>query len=110
TRDPARTVAKTLTVPIRELASYRRVIISPDAELHHLPFELLTNAAGSELLESHVVSYVPSDRCSRFCATDRLANCRHERRSRLAPRPMPRRFRPVTLRLPVAYTTWTSSN
>jgi CHAT domain-containing protein len=36
------------------------VIVSPDGILHHLPFELLETKSGRRLLESHVVSYVPS--------------------------------------------------
>jgi hypothetical protein len=39
--DEARTLAAVLTGSVRELADYKRVIISPDAELHHIPFELL---------------------------------------------------------------------
>lgn len=45
---------------IPELATHRRVIVSPDAELHQIPLELLITARGGRLLESHVVSYVPS--------------------------------------------------
>jgi CHAT domain-containing protein len=58
--DEARTLAAAMTDSVRELASHRRVIVSPDAELHHLPFELLPNPGGRRLLETHVVSYVPS--------------------------------------------------
>jgi len=60
TRDQARALAAVLIGSVRELASYKRVIISPDAQLHHLPFELLPHVDGRRLLETHVVSYVPS--------------------------------------------------
>jgi CHAT domain-containing protein len=36
------------------------VIVSPDAELHRLPFELFVHGTGRRLLETHVVSYAPS--------------------------------------------------
>jgi CHAT domain-containing protein len=36
------------------------LVISPDGALHNLPFELLASSDGRTLLESHVVSYVPS--------------------------------------------------
>ncbi len=45
---------------VAELKSRRRVIVSPDGELHQVPFELLTLGAGRRLLESHIVSYAPS--------------------------------------------------
>jgi CHAT domain-containing protein/tetratricopeptide (TPR) repeat protein len=54
------TLSATLLDPVRELTMYPRVIISPDGELHYLPFELLAHKAGRRLLETHVVSYVPS--------------------------------------------------
>lgn len=50
----------TLLGPLRELARASRVIVSPDGELHQVPFELLPNTFGRRLLETHVVSYVPS--------------------------------------------------
>lgn len=54
------TVAKVLLDPLHELSTRERLIVSPDGDLHHLPFELLVGAAGKRLLETHVVSYVPS--------------------------------------------------
>jgi CHAT domain-containing protein len=56
----ARTVSATLLTRIPELARHRRVIVSPDGELHQLPFELLPASSGQALLHSHVVSYTPS--------------------------------------------------
>lgn len=56
----ATTLANALLGSIPELKSNRRLLVSPDAELHHLPFELLTMQDGRRLLDSHVVSYAPS--------------------------------------------------
>lgn len=53
-------LAATLLAQIPELKGRTRVIICPDAELHHVPFELLPGLDGNRLLESHVLSYVPS--------------------------------------------------
>ncbi|MGE4222287.1 MAG: CHAT domain-containing protein [Vicinamibacterales bacterium] len=53
-------LASTLIAPITELKSRRRIVVSPDGPLHSLPFELLPSPDGVPLLESHVVSYVPS--------------------------------------------------
>jgi CHAT domain-containing protein len=53
-------LAQTLLAPLRELRSHRRLLIGPDGVLHNLPFELLAISGGQTLLESHVVSYVPS--------------------------------------------------
>jgi CHAT domain-containing protein/Tfp pilus assembly protein PilF len=53
-------VGEVLLGPVPELASRHRVIISPDGDLHSLPFELLARPPGRRLLDSHVVSYVPS--------------------------------------------------
>jgi CHAT domain-containing protein/predicted negative regulator of RcsB-dependent stress response len=60
TGSEARGLAAALVDPIRELPAWARIIVSPDGELHHVPFELLIDAAGHRLLETHVVSYVPS--------------------------------------------------
>jgi len=49
-----------LFAPITELATHTRLIVSPDAELHRVPVELLRVGAAASLLETHVVSYVPS--------------------------------------------------
>lgn len=53
-------LATAVVAPITELKSHRRVLIGPDGTLHGLPFELLPSGNGAPLLESHVVSYVPS--------------------------------------------------
>jgi CHAT domain-containing protein/tetratricopeptide (TPR) repeat protein len=53
-------LAATLLAPITELKSYERFLIGPDGGLHGVPFELLPSASGTPLLETHVVSYVPS--------------------------------------------------
>jgi hypothetical protein len=45
---------------VSELTTHNRVIISTDGELHSVPFEVLVTAAGERLVQSHVVSYVPS--------------------------------------------------
>jgi CHAT domain-containing protein len=45
---------------IPELATQKRVVVSPDGDLHQLPFELLVDASGEALLQTHTVSYSPS--------------------------------------------------
>jgi len=42
------------------LEAKTRIVVVPDGELNRLPFELLTTATGSMLLESHAISYSPS--------------------------------------------------
>jgi tetratricopeptide (TPR) repeat protein len=54
-----RTAGATL-LAIPELATKPRLVISPDGDLNNLPFELLTDATGKPLLDSHVVSYTPN--------------------------------------------------
>lgn len=49
----------TLLAPVAELSSHPKVIIVPDGELHLIPFESLM-ANGRYLIESHVVTVVPS--------------------------------------------------
>ncbi|MEO8502138.1 MAG: CHAT domain-containing protein, partial [Vicinamibacteria bacterium] len=56
----ARSLGEMLLGVIPEIASRARVVVSPDGILHQLPFELLVIASGRPLIESHVVSYVPS--------------------------------------------------
>jgi tetratricopeptide (TPR) repeat protein len=58
--DSARRVGALLLEHLPELASRPRLIVSPDGDLHQLPFELLVGASGRPLLRTHVVSYVPS--------------------------------------------------
>lgn len=53
-------VSDALLAEIPELNSHRRVIVSPDGSLHHLPFELLSSTPDKRLLETHVVSYTAS--------------------------------------------------
>jgi CHAT domain-containing protein len=55
----ANDVGAQLLSQIPEVSRHRRVIISPDGNLHQLPFELLTSD-GRRLLDAHVVSYTPS--------------------------------------------------
>jgi CHAT domain-containing protein len=45
---------------LKELDGRTRVILSPDGELHQVPFELLPGPTGRRLLETHVLSYIPS--------------------------------------------------
>ena len=59
-QDQAKSAGAVLLTGIPELASHGRVIISPDGDLHHLPFEILVGASGRSLLETHIASYVPS--------------------------------------------------
>ena len=56
----ARRAGEILLDQIPELAERPRVIVSPDGDLHQLPFELLVTASGARLLQTHIVSYVPS--------------------------------------------------
>ncbi|MCC6178181.1 MAG: CHAT domain-containing protein [Chloroflexi bacterium] len=45
---------------VKELSEHDALVVSPDAELHQVPFELLDAGSGKALLQSHSVSYVPS--------------------------------------------------
>jgi CHAT domain-containing protein len=45
---------------VPEISRKKRLIISPDAEFHQVPFELLIDRSGKRLLESQVISYIPS--------------------------------------------------
>lgn len=56
----ARRAGQMLLDEMSELAVHNRLIISADAELHSVPIELIVTAGGKRILESHVVSYVPS--------------------------------------------------
>lgn len=58
--DDAASLGKALFGSMPELKAKRRLLVSPDGELHNLPFELLNPDAGQRLLESHVISYIPS--------------------------------------------------
>jgi CHAT domain-containing protein/tetratricopeptide (TPR) repeat protein len=56
----SRRLGELLIGSLPELRTRQRLIVSPDAELHQVPFELLTQADGRTLLETHVISYAPS--------------------------------------------------
>jgi len=43
-----------------DLAGKRRWLISPDGELHRLPFETLADSSAKRILDSKIVTYVPS--------------------------------------------------
>lgn len=75
----AASLAGILVGSMPELATRRRLLVSPDAELHHVPFELLTTGTGRLLLDSHVVSYVPSGSVLAVLRSDkpRPASSRH---------------------------------
>lgn len=60
TTTKARALGVALLGSVKELQGRARIIVSPDAELHHVPFELLPGSTGPRLLETHVLSYVPS--------------------------------------------------
>jgi CHAT domain-containing protein len=49
-----------MLLAIPELAKKPRLVISPDGDLNNLPFEVLPDATGKPLLDSHVVSYTPN--------------------------------------------------
>jgi CHAT domain-containing protein len=55
-------LSATLLNDIRELSSFRRLVVSADGSLQQVPFELLEqpSANSRRLLDTHVVSYTPS--------------------------------------------------
>ncbi|MEP0848122.1 MAG: CHAT domain-containing protein [Phycisphaerae bacterium] len=55
-----RALGAALLDPISEIRSATRIVVSPDGELHQVPFDLLVPRSGRPLLDSHVVSYAPS--------------------------------------------------
>lgn len=57
--EEARALAKVVLPAMPELRGRSRLLVSPDGELHHVPFDLLV-LNERRLLDSHVVSYVPS--------------------------------------------------
>src|SRR5262249_38691279 len=59
-RDEAQALGSALFDRVPEVSRKGRLIVSPDADLHQLPFELLVDRSGKRLLETHVVSYIPS--------------------------------------------------
>ena len=48
--------------PVQELRNKTKLIVVPDGVLHRVPLEVLIDSTGKKMLESHVVSYVPSSR------------------------------------------------
>jgi CHAT domain-containing protein len=59
-RSEARTVGQILLDRLPEIAARKRIVVSADGDLHQLPFEVLVTESGKLLLDSHVISYVPS--------------------------------------------------
>ena len=59
-RSESRNAGELLLDRIPELATQKRIVVSPDGDLHQLPFELLVDASGKALLQTHTVSYSPS--------------------------------------------------
>jgi CHAT domain-containing protein len=60
TTDASRRLRDAALGGIGELTSSTTVIVSPDAELHQVPFEVLTAPSGSMLLATHAVAYASS--------------------------------------------------
>ena len=58
--NPARALYQSLLAPIDEIHKKVNLIVVPDGALHRLPLEVLIDSAGKKLLETHVLSYVPS--------------------------------------------------
>lgn len=56
----ARQLYAVLLGPIKSLRSRSRVVVIPDGILHLVPFDALRNQDGKYLLESAVITYVPS--------------------------------------------------
>jgi CHAT domain-containing protein len=56
----AKRVGSALFEHMPELGSHSRLVVSPDGDLHQVPFELLVGTSGKSLLRTHVVSYIPS--------------------------------------------------
>ncbi len=57
---PAKDLYASLIAPIREARTKSNLIVVPDGVLHRLPLEVLIDASGKTLLETHVLSYIPS--------------------------------------------------
>ena len=68
----ARRAGELLLDRIPELNTRTRVIVSADGPLHQLPLELMVTGSGKRLLESHVVSYVPSGSVMSFLRRPRV--------------------------------------
>jgi CHAT domain-containing protein len=56
----AKELYASLLGPIREIRDRSKLIVVPDGVLHRLPVEALIDSNGKKILETHVVTYVPS--------------------------------------------------
>jgi CHAT domain-containing protein/tetratricopeptide (TPR) repeat protein len=56
----AKALGTTLVGAVSNIARFTRLIVSADGMTHTVPFEMLVSQSGTLLLETHVVSYVPS--------------------------------------------------
>ena len=104
-RQPSRNAAHR---SLPELATRQRLIVSPDGELHQLPFDLLPGKDGRRLLESHVVSYVPSGSVLTVLRSERAAPARSRRALAVSasPPPLPASLGPARPSRAIC-TTWT---
>src|SRR5207248_53804 len=57
---PAKALYQSLLAPIAETRKKVNLIVVPDGALHRLPLEVLEDSTGKKLLETHVLTYVPS--------------------------------------------------
>jgi CHAT domain-containing protein len=79
TTGAARTLGDAVLAGVTELTAAASIIVSPDAELHQVPFELLSGPSNAPLVTTHAVSYAPSAsvlsvvRTSRRATTTRAA-------------------------------------
>jgi CHAT domain-containing protein/tetratricopeptide (TPR) repeat protein len=89
----ARQAGELLLDGVSELNTRTRVIVSADGPLHQVPLELMVMASGKRLLESHVVSYVPSGSVLSFLR--RVQGPRPSRRVALAVSASPAAEAPV---------------
>lgn len=58
--DESRALFQMLLSGIAEISTNQRLLVVPDGTLHALPFDLLISTDGARLLNTHVISYVPS--------------------------------------------------
>jgi CHAT domain-containing protein len=56
----AATVGSTLLGGIPNLGRFSRLLVSADGATHLVPFDLLVSPSGTPLLETHVISHIPS--------------------------------------------------
>jgi CHAT domain-containing protein len=77
----AATVGSTLLGGIPNLGRFSRLLVSADGATHLVPFDLLVSPSGKALLDTHVVSHIPSastlvalrNRTSKVSATTQMA-------------------------------------